>query len=386
MRRAASTVVSEPERQEVIDLTSPQPRRGRSRSRGSAGSLVDLTGASPAAELAADVSGDELPSLAERLTRRDRPAEAPPKPAAKPPRTLAEAGRVDDVRKRGLLPVGPQGQALCRYCRQELTPPKVRTRPAPSVSWLTRVRCTLPQRSFCSAACVHEHQLRSSSTYARQATFERDQGRCASCGLQAHLVYLAAGCAPPGCGLPPARRRRRNASAPVLKALLKATLPGWRASVKGKAKPLAVLLAETLAAAVGHVTAHAWPPPVLLAISSATCVDDAELALEEEDGDESADEGPDEAAAACTDAGSVALAARLATWLPANGFHTATRAGQLQTGHFWQMDHIRAVAEGGGSCGLDNLRTLCTPCHSMETALLAARRADARKASKSSKV
>lgn len=32
-------------------------------------------------------------------------------------------------------------------------------------------------------------------------------------------------------------------------------------------------------------------------------------------------------------------------------------------GDFWQADHILAVAEGGGSCGLENLRTLCVPCH-----------------------
>jgi 5-methylcytosine-specific restriction endonuclease McrA len=40
---------------------------------------------------------------------------------------------------------------------------------------------------------------------------------------------------------------------------------------------------------------------------------------------------------------------------------------------FWQADHIFAVAEGGGSTGLDNLRTLCTPCHSAETEQLLAR-------------
>jgi hypothetical protein len=40
---------------------------------------------------------------------------------------------------------------------------------------------------------------------------------------------------------------------------------------------------------------------------------------------------------------------------------------------FWQADHIFAVAEGGGSTGLDNLRTLCTPCHSTETEQLLAR-------------
>ena len=40
---------------------------------------------------------------------------------------------------------------------------------------------------------------------------------------------------------------------------------------------------------------------------------------------------------------------------------------------FWQADHEQAVAEGGGACGLDNLRTLCTPCHSKETEQLLAR-------------
>ena len=40
---------------------------------------------------------------------------------------------------------------------------------------------------------------------------------------------------------------------------------------------------------------------------------------------------------------------------------------------FWQADHIVAVAEGGGGCGIDNLRTLCTTCHSIETEKLHAR-------------
>ena len=42
-------------------------------------------------------------------------------------------------------------------------------------------------------------------------------------------------------------------------------------------------------------------------------------------------------------------------------------------GDFWQADHIKAVAEGGGSCGLENLRTLCTPCHQIETEKLRSR-------------
>ena len=34
----------------------------------------------------------------------------------------------------------------------------------------------------------------------------------------------------------------------------------------------------------------------------------------------------------------------------------------------WEMDHIKSVEEGGGMCGLDNLRTLCRPCHVEVTA------------------
>ncbi len=43
---------------------------------------------------------------------------------------------------------------------------------------------------------------------------------------------------------------------------------------------------------------------------------------------------------------------------------------------YWQPDHIVPVCEGGGMCGLDNYRTLCTPCHAVETAKLAGRRAN----------
>lgn len=41
-----------------------------------------------------------------------------------------------------------------------------------------------------------------------------------------------------------------------------------------------------------------------------------------------------------------------------------------KAGSFWQVDHIKAVAEGGGGTGMENLRTLCVPCHIQETANL----------------
>jgi 5-methylcytosine-specific restriction endonuclease McrA len=35
--------------------------------------------------------------------------------------------------------------------------------------------------------------------------------------------------------------------------------------------------------------------------------------------------------------------------------------------HWYEMDHILPVAEGGGSCGLNNLQTLCLVCHRSKT-------------------
>lgn len=37
---------------------------------------------------------------------------------------------------------------------------------------------------------------------------------------------------------------------------------------------------------------------------------------------------------------------------------------------WWNADHIVPVAEGGGECGLDNLRTLCLECHHNATKAL----------------
>jgi 5-methylcytosine-specific restriction endonuclease McrA len=39
----------------------------------------------------------------------------------------------------------------------------------------------------------------------------------------------------------------------------------------------------------------------------------------------------------------------------------------------WDADHIVPVVEGGGECDLENLRTLCLPCHRRVTLELRAR-------------
>lgn len=53
-------------------------------------------------------------------------------------------------------------------------------------------------------------------------------------------------------------------------------------------------------------------------------------------------------------------AALLAEW----GLKTRTRRS------LWDADHILPVAEGGGECDLDNIRTLCLRCHRQATLAL----------------
>ncbi len=44
---------------------------------------------------------------------------------------------------------------------------------------------------------------------------------------------------------------------------------------------------------------------------------------------------------------------------------------QKHGGGLWDADHIIPVKEGGGLCGLENIRTLCIKCHKAETKILA---------------
>lgn len=54
-------------------------------------------------------------------------------------------------------------------------------------------------------------------------------------------------------------------------------------------------------------------------------------------------------------------------------FHRLSVARLLARTHLFEVDHIVPVAEGGGSCPLEGLRTLCRPCHLGETSKLMGR-------------
>lgn len=42
---------------------------------------------------------------------------------------------------------------------------------------------------------------------------------------------------------------------------------------------------------------------------------------------------------------------------------------RVRGGTLWDADHIVPVAEGGGECGLENMQTVCVPCHRRKTAV-----------------
>lgn len=54
----------------------------------------------------------------------------------------------------------------------------------------------------------------------------------------------------------------------------------------------------------------------------------------------------------------------LDTYLKTNGISKKRKIWiKKHGGGLWDADHIIPVKDGGGSCGLDNLRTLCIMCH-----------------------
>jgi 5-methylcytosine-specific restriction enzyme A len=70
---------------------------------------------------------------------------------------------------RDLLPKGPSGRCLCRWCNLEVPPGR---------------------QTFCSEWCVEEWKLRTDPGHLRDRVFERDRGICALCGTDCAAAYL----------------------------------------------------------------------------------------------------------------------------------------------------------------------------------------------------
>ena len=59
--------------------------------------------------------------------------------------------------------------------------------------------------------------------------------------------------------------------------------------------------------------------------------------------------------------------------------HRGTLVRLPRAGHAWHADHVVEVADGGGEAALDNVQTLCVPCHLGKTKRSTAARSVARR-------
>ncbi|MCG8436406.1 MAG: HNH endonuclease, partial [Gammaproteobacteria bacterium] len=177
-----------------------------------------------------------------------------------------------------------------------------------------------PRRTWCSQECVDEYLIRTDPKVARAKVYGRDRGVCAICKVDTQALQT-------------------------------------------RVRHLYIISHNLRATSTGH------PRPVYLGIGTPN---ERELRAP-----------PEHIAAWITGLRAAALfkyneAAQL---LRDHGIDVPNlakgqgsfHAHELVTGRtLWEMDHIVPVSDGGGGCGLDNLRTLCIPCHKSESARLAA--------------
>jgi 5-methylcytosine-specific restriction enzyme A len=180
-----------------------------------------------------------------------------------------------------------------------------------------------PRRTFCSAKCVHEHKLRSSGSYLREWVEKRDKGVCRECGLDCDRLLK------------------------VLKFLNNETYLSWYEARERRIRD------------------KFW-----------------DLYGESEEAQEKLIELNHQRRAAREK-----FEQRHKTWLALANirYPWAFRFGTKEyVCHLWEADHIVPVAEGGGECSLDNMRTLCIPCHQTETKKLRGRLASSKQKQKRS--
>jgi 5-methylcytosine-specific restriction endonuclease McrA len=177
------------------------------------------------------------------------------------------------------------------------------------------------RRTFCSDECVKQHCIRTRPGYAAKLVLERDHGICCMCGLDTVALYNR------------------------LEMML------W---------DLAKRNVEAGGVWCRQVSSRPFGEPVPSNCGHSYCIQ-SELSHWMSRDKRYRFTSIPEYSAACD-------AANVPTKL------------RRMTRRLWEMDHIIPVVEGGGDCGLENLRTLCISCHAKETADLAARRAAARRA------
>lgn len=220
------------------------------------------------------------------------------------------------------------GKPLCRWCSGAL--PKGR-------------------RSWCSDKCVNEALIVHSPPHTRKAVFERDKGICLHCGedtvkLEKTLLRLRGMMS--GGILSYDRTENKASRRYGIDRERLAEICHEANMLKSRAENLARRRLKFPAFQL-----PAPPEPLVLTAAEARIVR-VHLRFR----------------SLCA-----ARRAGILADLSARGFT------EIESRSLWEADHIVPVVLGGGLCGLENYRTLCMPCHKIETKALAAHRAEERR-------
>lgn len=180
-----------------------------------------------------------------------------------------------------------------------------------------------PRRTWCSDECVDRWRERTDPNYIRIKVFERDAGVCALCGFDTEKATR------------------------ILELLNGGTTRQYRKFVQ-EADALIVNDRRVL------VPSEDWRGQTIQVWRSRSELMRAALGDEIDRLVAKLFRGPD-AARYYRDQASI------------NSLYPFYRSSHSVR---WEADHIVPVAEGGGSCGLANYRTLCIKCHGVESGKL----------------
>lgn len=229
------------------------------------------------------------------------------------------------IRKIPPLERDQDGRAICRHWDCTNLVPKGR-------------------RSWCGNDCVHDALMQTNPSYARQQVEQRDHGVCAQCGVDTKAIRRQIACFRGFMSWIPTEKRIADRFGLTPREVQKASIwVGWNGAREHRERMIER----------GHRTrTSTMPEPPLDGIDpeEAYAVDRFIRRLE-----------------------------RLVRGTANRYFRRMTERG-FDRGRrsFWDMDHIEEVVRGG-SYRLENLQTLCQPCHKAKTARLAAERAMERK-------